>query len=228
MDRSNPYEAAFEGYLKARGLCYIGVDESRRALLGQAPIKNLDFIVLGACGTHLLVDVKGRRFPGGPPGKERFVWENWSTQEDIEGLSSWSQLFGPGYLAVFAFIYKLGPNVTLQNETTDLWVWQEERYLLRAVPVADYRRAMRVRSPKWGTVGVPSAIFRTLARPFRYYTHEIGNGAGNSTNTGPDPLFGAGGEKFHGQDSDGDVPEVARLAFARLPEAFAEARSDRP
>src|SRR4051812_18794723 len=62
MDRSNPYEAAFEGYLKTQGLCYVGIDEGRRARLGELPVKNLDFIVLGACGSRLLVDVKGRRF----------------------------------------------------------------------------------------------------------------------------------------------------------------------
>ena len=34
MDRSNPYEAAFEAYLKEQGLCHVAVDESRRAHLG--------------------------------------------------------------------------------------------------------------------------------------------------------------------------------------------------
>ncbi len=60
MDRSNPYEAAFEAYLKAQGLCYIAVDETRRAWLGDTPVKNLDFIVLGQTGARLLIDVKGR------------------------------------------------------------------------------------------------------------------------------------------------------------------------
>src|SRR6185369_8181349 len=50
MDRSNPYEAAFEKYLTDRGLCYVGVDEKKRSVLGEVPVKNLDFIVLGASG----------------------------------------------------------------------------------------------------------------------------------------------------------------------------------
>lgn len=76
MDRSNPYEAAFEAYLKAQGLCYVAVDETRRACLGDTPVKNLDFIVLGQTGARLLIDVKGRQFPGGPDSKPRYVWGN--------------------------------------------------------------------------------------------------------------------------------------------------------
>jgi hypothetical protein len=30
---------------------------------------------------------------------------------------------------------------------------------------------MRVRSPRWGTVALPTAAFRALVRPFRDYTH---------------------------------------------------------
>jgi hypothetical protein len=30
---------------------------------------------------------------------------------------------------------------------------------------------MRVRSPRWGTVYLPRAIFRTLVRPLRHLTH---------------------------------------------------------
>ena len=43
------------------------VDETRRACLGDVSVKNLDFIVYGQAGARLVVDVKGRRFPGGPP-----------------------------------------------------------------------------------------------------------------------------------------------------------------
>jgi hypothetical protein len=41
------------------------VDETHRAMLDDAPVKSLDFIVHGPGGVRLLVDVKGRRFPGG-------------------------------------------------------------------------------------------------------------------------------------------------------------------
>ncbi|MBI3407359.1 MAG: HYExAFE family protein [Planctomycetes bacterium] len=173
MDRSNPYEAAFEAYLKAQNLCYVAVDETRRAFLGPTSVKNLDFIVLASSGARLLVDVKGRQFPGGSAGKERYVWENWSTQEDIDGLVNWTRVFGPGSLGLFVFLYRIGPSVSLPADTPDLWRWRDCQYLLRAVPLVEYRRRMKVRSPRWGTVALSHPVFRELARPFRYYTHEF-------------------------------------------------------
>ncbi len=126
MDRGNPYEAAFEAYLKTQGLCTVAVDETRRAMWGTTSVKNLDFIVLSETGIRLLVDVKGRQFPGGPTGKERYVWENWSTQEDLQGMASWARLFGPGSLSLFVFIYRIGPSVALPPDTLDLWTWREQ------------------------------------------------------------------------------------------------------
>lgn len=173
MDRSNPYEAAFEAYLQAQGLCYVGVDEARRSQLDNVPIKNLDFVVLGKHGAKLLVDVKGRQFPGGPAGKERFVWESWTTQDDIDGIEQWQRLFGPSYLGLFVFLYRIKNTVELDASSIDLFRVQDQRYLLRAVPIAEYRQHVRVRSPKWGTVNLPSNVFARLARPFRYFTHEM-------------------------------------------------------
>jgi hypothetical protein len=186
MDRSNPYEAAFEAYLKANGLCYVAVDETRRACLGDTPVKNLDFIVLGLTGARLLVDVKGRQFPGGPPERPRYTWESWSTQEDVDGLGSWTRLFGPDYLALFVFMYRVLPTVALEVDTPDLWEFRGDRYLLRAVTLDEYAVHLRVRSPKWGTVDLPSAAFRRLARPFRFYTHECPAAAAEEALDGPD------------------------------------------
>jgi hypothetical protein len=170
MDRSNHYEAAFEAYLQWHRLCYVAVDETRRATLGETRVKNLDFIVFGECGAGLLVDVKGRRFPAGPPDKPRRVWECWSTREDVDGLGRWADLFGPGYRGLLVFAYQLGPEVT-PAESDDLWTWQGSRYLLRAVPVDEYRPHMRGRSPRWGTVSLPTRRFRELARPLHHFTH---------------------------------------------------------
>ncbi|MBX9680626.1 MAG: HYExAFE family protein [Gemmataceae bacterium] len=175
MDRSNPYEAAFEAYLQNLGLCYVAVDEAKRATLGDTPIKNLDFLVLGMGGSRLLIDIKGRRFPGGTADKPRYVWENWATQDDIDGLRAWSQAFGPGYQSLFVFMYRIGPTVLL-DETADLWTCRDVKYLLRAVSVDDYVTSMKVRSPKWGTVSVPSAAFRTMAKPFRWFAIDAASG----------------------------------------------------
>jgi hypothetical protein len=170
MDRSNHYEAAFEGYLQWHRLCYVAVDETRRAMLGELRVKSLDFIVYGEGGARLLVDVKGRRFPTGSVGHQRRVWESWSTQQDIDGLRCWEGLFGPGYRGVLVFIYEVLPGVALADATEDLWTWRGRRYLLRAVSVAEYQRYMRVRSPKWGTVSLPGPVFRDLVRPFVHFT----------------------------------------------------------
>lgn len=173
MKRSNKYEAAFEGYLQWHRLCYVAVDETRRCCLDEDFVKNLDFIVYGACGSRLLVDVKGRRFPGGPPERPRFVWESWATAADIDGLLRWQEKFGPGYRALLVYAYQLGSDRDVSEIPGDLWTWRGRRYYLRAVLADEYRREMRSRSPKWGTVSLAGSAFRRLARPFHFYTHEF-------------------------------------------------------
>jgi len=171
MDRGNHYETAFEAYLQWHGLGYVAVDETRRALLGQVPLKSLDFIVFGEHGSRLCVDVKGRRFPGGKPERPRCVWECWSTLDDVDSLARWAALSGPGYQGVLVFAYHLLPTVEVPGDTTDLWTWCGRRYLLRAVAADDYRRCMRVRSPRWGTVWLPTERFRELVKPLHHFTH---------------------------------------------------------
>jgi hypothetical protein len=169
MDRSNHYEAAFEAYLQAHRLCYVAIDEKRRAPLGDTRLKSLDFIVFGR-GTRLLVDVKGRRFPAGPPRRPRRVWECWSTRDDVEGLGRWADLSGPGYQGVLVFTYHVLPVVALPDDTPDLWAWHGRRYLLRAVAIDDYRVHMRTRSTRWDTVALPTAAYRELVRPLQHFT----------------------------------------------------------
>src|SRR5690349_2418753 len=177
MDRSNHYEAAFEAYLQARRLCYIAVDETRRPPLGQDSIKSLDFVVFGDNGARLVVDVKGRRFPAGPPERPRRVWECWATRDDIDGIRRWTQMWGPPYQGLFVFAYHIQPSVQLADDTEDLWTWRGKRYLLRAIPVEDYSQHMRVRSPKWGTVDLPNGVFRQLVRPLCHFTQSKAAGS---------------------------------------------------
>jgi hypothetical protein len=171
LDRANHYETAFEAYLQAQRLCYIAVDESRRTLLQEGPVKSIDFIVHGPWGARLLIDVKGKRFPGGTTEKPRHVWESWSLREDISGLECWAEHFGPEYQGALVFAYALGSDVWVPEDSDDLWTHGGRRYLFRAVTVADYHRHMRVRSPRWNTVYLPRAIFRRLVRPLRHLTH---------------------------------------------------------
>ena len=45
-NRDNHYEAAFEEYLRGRGVPYVAVDEAKRSVLSDGgSIKSLDFIV---------------------------------------------------------------------------------------------------------------------------------------------------------------------------------------
>src|SRR4051794_30430048 len=167
MDRSNHYEAAFEAYLRARRLGYVAVDETHRSSLDDEPVKSLDFVVYGLGGAKLLVDVKGRRFPGGKKDKPRRVWETWSTRDDIDGLDRWAERFGAGYTGLLVFVYRIQPTVLLPLGTADPWLLHDRVFFMRAGSVDDYRRHMRVRSPRWGTVMLPTAAFRDLVRPFR-------------------------------------------------------------
>jgi hypothetical protein len=167
MDRSNHYEAAFESYLQARRLGYVAVDETRRAVLGQTRVKSLDFIVFGDEGARLVIDVKGRRFPGGKRQRPRRVWECWSTREDIEGLERWAEL--SGYEGLLVFAYHVLPVVELPGDTEDLWTFRRRRYLFRAVAARDYREHMRVRSARWDTVALRRDDFRALVRPVSHF-----------------------------------------------------------
>jgi hypothetical protein len=171
MDRSNHYEAAFEAYLQWHRLCYVAVDETRRAVLGESRVKSLDFIVYGHEGARLLVDVKGRRYPAGPAERPRRVWECWSTLDDLDGLSRWTELFGTGYQGLLVFAYHLQPAVALPVETEDLWTWRGRCYLFRAIAAGEYSRHARTRSPKWRTVHLPGAVFRQLVQPLHQFTH---------------------------------------------------------
>ncbi len=64
-NRDNHYEAAFEQYLRERGVPYVAVDEARRSLLGGTSLKSLDFIVSPAGGNPGWLTSKAADFPRG-------------------------------------------------------------------------------------------------------------------------------------------------------------------
>jgi hypothetical protein len=171
MDRNNHYEVAFEGYLLSRGLCYIAVDETRRSRWGGESVKSLDFVVFGRGGTRFVVDVKGRRFPGGTPSRPRRVWQCWSEREDVDGIERWASIAGPDYQGLLVFTYHLGPDVVMSENTPDLWMFRGQRYLFRAVAIDQYRQHMYLLSPSWDTVTLSRASFRSLVRPLSDFTN---------------------------------------------------------
>jgi hypothetical protein len=166
MKRDNHYEAAFEAFLRSKRIPYLAIDEAKRTLLPDAKIKSLDFIIVGPEDAKLVVDVKGRKFPGGRGDKPSKTWQNWATLEDIDGLDRWAAMLGQGFRGVIAFAYHIVPPFVLPDHTPDAFQFQEQSYLIRAVTSVDYRRHMKVRSPRWGTVHLPSEAFRTLIMPF--------------------------------------------------------------
>src|SRR3954464_14138567 len=93
-DRSVHYEAAFEAFLRSRGIPYVAVDEAKKALFANAKLKSFDFVVYSKTGPNLLLEVKGRQAPdraGGQGGRKGF--ETWTTQRDVEDLMQWEQVF---------------------------------------------------------------------------------------------------------------------------------------
>jgi hypothetical protein len=173
MKRDNHYEAAFEAYLRSRQVGFIAVDEARRTMLGEVDVKSLDFIIVGPHDAKLVVDVKGRKFPGGTLEKPNKTWQNWSTLEDVDGLQRWATVLGPGFRGVLAFAYEIQPPFQLPINTKDLYTFREQTYLMRAVEVGAYREHMRQRSPKWGTVGLPVEAFRKIVQPFSNFLSQV-------------------------------------------------------
>jgi hypothetical protein len=158
-DRSIHYEAAFEAFLRGRGIPYVAVDEAKKALFANAKLKSFDFVVYSKKGPNLLIDVKGRQRRNGS-GKRGF--ESWTTERDVTDLMQWEQVFGEGFSAILAFIYWIDTPLTPEPgmfEHRDRW------YMLMGIDLNEYRSHMRRRSPKWETVSLSTSDFRQLARP---------------------------------------------------------------
>ena len=162
-NRDNHYEAAFEEYLRGRGVPYVAVDEARRSLMADGDsIKSLDFIVAAPGPWSWLVDVKGRRFPSGDEQKQ--YWKNWSTQDDLRSLAQWESLFAGGFRGLFVFAYHIiGDRAPLPPE--QLFTYRDALYGFVGIALADYAGWAHMISPSWDTVAMPTADFRRLARP---------------------------------------------------------------
>ena len=158
-DRSVHYEAAFEAFLRHRGIPYVAVDEAKKALFSNAKLKSFDFVVYSKNGPNLLIDVKGRQLRD-RTAKRGF--ETWTTERDVSDPMQWEQVFGEGFKGVLAFVYWI--EAPLAPET-GMFEHHDRWYLLMGVDLSEYRNHMRRRSAKWETVSVPAEDFRNLARP---------------------------------------------------------------
>jgi hypothetical protein len=158
-DRSIHYEAAFEAFLRHRGVPYVAVDEAKRALFSEAKLKSFDFVVYSKAGPNLLIDVKGRtcRNKGSRSG-----FETWTSEQDVTDLMQWEQVFGAGFTAILSFVYWIDPPL---QPAEGMFEFRDRWYLLMGIDLAEYRNHMRRRSAKWETVALPAADFKSLARP---------------------------------------------------------------
>lgn len=175
--RRHHYERGLESYLRARRVPYVAVNEAKKTLLpgGAAPtthdgsgrraLKGFDFVIYGE-DTNLLIEAKGRRLPrlrrkDGTPAKARL--QSWVTREDVEALRTWGGLFGAGYEPAFVFVYWCD-DAPPDGLFSEVFEHEGRWYTLRTLSLEDYETHMRTRSPKWGTVDLPSAAYERLWR----------------------------------------------------------------
>ena len=165
--RDNHYDVAFEAYLRANGIPYVAVNETRRSPGGSADtdnetLKNVDFIV-SPKGTRLswLVDVKGRHFPA---GRRKQYWRNWTTGDELSSLARWEKLFGNQFAGLLVFAY-LGLDDVAPLPPDQLFSFRDRLYGFVGVELHHYLTFGKVISPKWNTLAIPGQKFRSLARP---------------------------------------------------------------
>ena len=162
----NRYEQAFERFLRSARAPYLSNRQARRFQLGGGKtLKNFDFVVAGPNGANWIVDVKGRRFPGGLASPR--YWKNWTTRDDLVGLLRWDEILGGGSAAyrdrsLFVFAYwVVGDKKPAPPER--LFRWRGAEYAFFAVPVKMFLSEARHISPKWGTFEIPARRFREVA-----------------------------------------------------------------
>lgn len=164
----NLYEIAFERFLRAARVPHFANRQERRFLLSNgATLKNFDFVATSNDGGNWIVDVKGRRFPGG--AKSRKYWKNWTTRDDLVGLLRWEDILGAGAAtyrdrSLFVFAYSV---VGAKKPASDanLFRFRGIEYAFFAVPVKTFLGEARFISPKWETYEIPARRFREVAVP---------------------------------------------------------------
>lgn len=160
------YEAAFEDYVRSRGIPCVPVEESKKATFRDAKLKSFDFIVYSSQATNWLVDIKGRRWAA-RSATSKPTWENWVTEADLNGLRSWENVFGDDFRGLLVFAYRIESANSPPPEITH--IFREHRYVFAGVPIVAYAERARTRSPKWGTVNLSVRDFAECVRPVAHW-----------------------------------------------------------
>lgn len=167
MSRTNHYERAFEHFLRCRDIPHFANrQEFRNPLEEGESLKNFDFIVSGCSDCNWIIDLKGRRFPGGQ--SSRRYWKNWITGEDMSGLLQWERQLGTNFHGLLVFAYLIEGNRAPLPEK-DLFLWRERCYAFIAVELHDYISEARMISPRWQTFELPAKRFRAMGRSFEIF-----------------------------------------------------------
>lgn len=166
--QKNRYEVAFERFLRSIRRPFLSNRQERRFLLeNDSTLKNFDYVVSAASGSNWIVDVKGRRFPGGSHSVK--YWKNWTTRDDLVGLLHWEEVLSAGgneYFERSAFVFAywvVGDKSPVPTEK--LFVDRGASYAFFVVPVKTFIAEARFISPKWNTYEIPSRRFREVAVP---------------------------------------------------------------
>jgi hypothetical protein len=160
--RWNHYEVAFEGYVRSLGVPCVAVDEAKRAVGGTEGVKNPDFLLYPRMARNLVVEVKGKQ---GKDARGRRPWENWVTTDDLDGLSRWQALFGPGFRAVLVFAYAEPCSTFPLPGGAGAYEHRGRQYRFWAIAQDDYVEHLRSRGPAWKAVAMARAEFRRRVRP---------------------------------------------------------------
>lgn len=157
----NHYERAFGNWLIDNRVRYIAVDEQKRAAMGRSKIKSFDYLLYPSRLQVIVAEVKGRKFKGTSFAKLT-GFECWVTADDVVGLTWWQDTFGSNHTAVFVFAYKM-EHLDVDFDGREVYDFADGKYIFFAIKLDDYRRFMKVRSPKWRTVTLPADKFRRYA-----------------------------------------------------------------
>lgn len=158
---SNRYERAFENWLIDNKVKYTVIDQNKRAAFNKIKLKSFDFLLYPSNQPVIIAEVKGRSFKGASFEKLAGL-ECWVSTEDVDGLSHWQRVFGKGHRAFFIFAYGI-VNIDVDFDGRSVYDYRDNRYAFFAVSLDDYKRFMKMRSPKWRTVTLPAERFRQCA-----------------------------------------------------------------
>lgn len=154
----NHYEKAFGNWLIDNRIQYIAVDEKKRAAFGRSNLKSFDYLLTLPGQPIVIAEVKGRAFKGKTFAKLA-GFECWVTADDVDSLASWEKIFGPAHIAAFIFAYRI-ENVDVDFDGRQVYEFDGYRYIFFCIKLDDYRKNMKLRSPKWKTVTLPADGFR--------------------------------------------------------------------